>query len=324
MTKFPICGACKRPFDGDSRKPRLLPCGHACCTACLSAMEDRDSTNCPEKRCGKDWSDRNLTDLPVVFDLIPESSGRMGGERQVTPAAAGSSRDVTPATRVVSPQPTGREVAPLEPDNCAPSSASSVSGRDESSFPTCVVCMDDFNNNNRPLLLPCGHVSCRMCLEDLEKNDDFTCPQCRQVRSRGQIPRLPVVLSLINPNNANKKTVPRATAADVLNRARDLQREWGRRSASTPDRSDPKNMEIFVKDVRGQIHTFRVNPSAETVIALRQRLPGRPDSCRYLTFEGRTMENNRTLVEYNVRWHCTIEERGRLQGGSQAKFRLQG
>jgi hypothetical protein len=74
-------------------------------------------------------------------------------------------------------------------------------------------------------------------------------------------------------------------------------------------------MEVFVQDIRGQTHTFRVNPNAETVMRLRQRLPGRPDDCRYLTFESRTLENHRYLADYNVRPQCVIHERGRLSGG---------
>lgn len=77
-------------------------------------------------------------------------------------------------------------------------------------------------------------------------------------------------------------------------------------------------IEIFVTDVRGQTHTFQVNPNTETVYQLRQRL-GRVDSCRYLTFEGRTLQDNQVLANYRVRHHCTLLERGRVQGGSNWK-----
>ncbi|XP_047741596.1 uncharacterized protein LOC125179557 [Hyalella azteca] len=152
------------------------------------------------------------------------------------------------------------------------------------------------------------------CLKDLEMNNSYACPQCRKVRNKGSCSKLPVVLTLIHQKNAKNKVSPRDPPTKVLEKVERLQQDKMRRP-STSINSNTKTIEVHVQDPRGQTHTFNVDPRTETVLRLRERMPNRPDDCRYLTFENRTLENQRLLAEYNLRPHCTIHERGRLSGG---------
>ena len=73
-------------------------------------------------------------------------------------------------------------------------------------FPQCDICNCDFNaSDQQPLLLPCGHGFCLFCLQNLMNTGQRKCAHCRD-SSWSDIPldRLPVVKSLIHPENANK------------------------------------------------------------------------------------------------------------------------
>ncbi|XP_042226403.1 tripartite motif-containing protein 6-like, partial [Homarus americanus] len=44
----------------------------------------------------------------------------------------------------------------------------------------CKVCFDNFDEAlRRPRSLPCGHTFCTVCIVDMIKNSQFTCPTCR-------------------------------------------------------------------------------------------------------------------------------------------------
>ncbi|KAA0193764.1 hypothetical protein HAZT_HAZT006097 [Hyalella azteca] len=307
-SSLPPCPHCKKSYDEKDRKPLLLPCGHVSCRSCLSALEDQDDMKCGVKKCKKTCSE-NISDLPTVYDLIPANSGASGE------GSARNGRDVVPL-EASSGGPTGREVVPMDSDDSESVSVSAVSTSNSaaSGFHTCDLCLDDYCEANPPRLLTCGHAFCTFCLKDLETNDKYACQKCRKARNKGTLTKLPVVLTLIHPKNAKKEVSPRDPPAKVLEKVERLQQDEMRRP-STSINSNPKTIEVQVQDLRGQTHTFNVDPRTETVLRLRERMPNRPDDCRYLTFENRTLENHRLLAEYNLRPHCTIHERGRLSGG---------
>ncbi|CAL4108331.1 unnamed protein product, partial [Meganyctiphanes norvegica] len=61
------CSICNDPFDGESHRPRALPCGHGCCTQCISTCILKGNTSCPI--CMKEYSANSATDLPVCYLL---------------------------------------------------------------------------------------------------------------------------------------------------------------------------------------------------------------------------------------------------------------
>lgn len=71
MTYSKQCGICLENYaDDEDSKPRILPCGHSYCHKCLREI-DLDYQRCPT--CRRDWSHCELEDLPVCFQLLPES-----------------------------------------------------------------------------------------------------------------------------------------------------------------------------------------------------------------------------------------------------------
>ncbi|XP_031636062.1 E3 ubiquitin-protein ligase TRIM33-like [Contarinia nasturtii] len=61
-------------------------------------------------------------------------------------------------------------VQPIQPAPAQPLN----SGR-----PLCAICLDDLLRNH-PMMLPCHHVFCRDCVNELYEQDNTRCPLCRE------------------------------------------------------------------------------------------------------------------------------------------------
>lgn len=44
----------------------------------------------------------------------------------------------------------------------------------------CKVCLESYDLNHRPRTLPCGHPLCSPCITQIIKDEEITCPTCRQ------------------------------------------------------------------------------------------------------------------------------------------------
>jgi hypothetical protein len=71
------CSICNNPFDETVRLPRLLPCGHHFCTACLASWVHRKTVRskhtiaCPIDGAESNVKDGDVTTLATNFGLIP-------------------------------------------------------------------------------------------------------------------------------------------------------------------------------------------------------------------------------------------------------------
>ncbi|XP_050723797.1 tripartite motif-containing protein 5-like isoform X1 [Eriocheir sinensis] len=64
---------------------------------------------------------------------------------------------------------------------------------------SCDVCSEVYERTLRtPLVLPCGHTFCRVCLVALKKQGNFLCPSCRAVHNNVQVEALTINFSLLN------------------------------------------------------------------------------------------------------------------------------
>ncbi|KAF2366254.1 Zinc finger RING-type [Trinorchestia longiramus] len=304
-----MCVDCKKPYDDDARKPLLLPCGHACCRACASRMEDRSDTACPYKKCKLDWSSKNLSDLKVVFDLIPGKPGS-SGTRDVTPAPSSAG-----ACKMAAAVTSGREIEPMEEEDANSDDCFSVASYGERkalSVTDCPLCMDEYNGNeSRPVLLTCGHASCLACLETLEKGGSVQCPRCRKMWPKGALKNLPVVKTLVRPINWNKMNPHKKVSPfSVTKRAEELRAGWEHHDALKKN-----EVEVYVES-GGRTRTVHVDLDRDTVEDITQKLPGRSNSCMRYVYNGRTVQNKSRLAALNLKPYSTIREAPRLTGGS--------
>ena len=66
------CDVCDNSFDGEARKPTLLPCYHTFCRDCLNSLQNDNKKQCPI--CRQSWEDVDVATLPVLYQLIPDAS----------------------------------------------------------------------------------------------------------------------------------------------------------------------------------------------------------------------------------------------------------
>jgi hypothetical protein len=71
------CSICNNPFDETIRLPRMLPCGHHFCTACLASLVNRKTARskhtitCPIDGAESDVKNGDATTLATNFGLMP-------------------------------------------------------------------------------------------------------------------------------------------------------------------------------------------------------------------------------------------------------------
>ena len=61
----------------------------------------------------------------------------------------------------------------------------------------CSVCMDEFNADNLPRILPCSHVYCTACLSKLARDHGgkIKCPECREEHVIMEVEKLGICLT---------------------------------------------------------------------------------------------------------------------------------
>mmetsp|Transcript_27377 Transcript_27377/g.49281 ORF Transcript_27377/g.49281 Transcript_27377/m.49281 type:complete len:454 (+) Transcript_27377:468-1829(+) len=63
----------------------------------------------------------------------------------------------------------------------------------------CIVCFNVFDDvDHKPLFLSCGHTFCKLCLGDLHRGSQLSCPVCNTLLSVSSVEALPVNYSLLN------------------------------------------------------------------------------------------------------------------------------
>ncbi|XP_018604504.1 ubiquitin-like protein ISG15 [Scleropages formosus] len=95
--------------------------------------------------------------------------------------------------------------------------------------------------------------------------------------------------------------------------------EYGLRSGSTVSVLivEPHPFQVFLKNEKGQTHTYEVAPG-ETVEMFKKKVYNKervPMDQQRLIYEGKQMEDNRTLEFYGVKREGTIYLTLRLRGG---------
>ena len=62
------CSVCIQLYDGTSRKPRMMSCGHTYCEECLAKLYNKPDIRCPT--CRKRETRRNMRNLPLNYSII--------------------------------------------------------------------------------------------------------------------------------------------------------------------------------------------------------------------------------------------------------------
>ncbi|NWZ32700.1 OASL2 protein, partial [Asarcornis scutulata] len=82
--------------------------------------------------------------------------------------------------------------------------------------------------------------------------------------------------------------------------------------------TEPQEMDILVKDIKGQTMTYSVRPT-DTVLVLKKKINSRqgiPVEQQCLTYDSRNLEDHHKLEHYNVQPKSTIYLHLRLRGGA--------
>ena len=65
------CGICGDPYDRDSKKPLVVPCGDVFCLNCLEDLGSSNVNDCPI--CEKSWGNMDISTLTVCRQVLPTS-----------------------------------------------------------------------------------------------------------------------------------------------------------------------------------------------------------------------------------------------------------
>ncbi|XP_047479526.1 uncharacterized protein LOC125032444 [Penaeus chinensis] len=60
----------------------------------------------------------------------------------------------------------------------------------------CLVCLDRYNERKRPRVLPCGHLFCSSCIENVQESWLVTCPCCRTTHPASGVDDFPIVFAV--------------------------------------------------------------------------------------------------------------------------------
>ncbi|CAG9327455.1 unnamed protein product [Blepharisma stoltei] len=67
----------------------------------------------------------------------------------------------------------------------------------------CPICLEEYNSECKPLIMPCGHNACIECLTGLARSGSIACPTCRTTHNNVNVNTLTVNYALI-PSSPGK------------------------------------------------------------------------------------------------------------------------
>ena len=85
-----------------------------------------------------------------------------------------------------------------------------------------------------------------------------------------------------------------------------------------PGSQHQNSMQIFIKDTRGKVHTLEIEKNAK-VTYLKEKVYGMlgiPPEQQRLVFNGKQLEDSKTLQDYNITAESTVFLLLRLRGGN--------
>ncbi|XP_053630090.2 uncharacterized protein [Cherax quadricarinatus] len=182
-------------------------------------------------------------------------------------------------------------------DQSSSSGVSSMS--DRSNKNTCGVCCQKYApGKHDPLLLPCGHDFCRMCLEKLETAEGLLCPS-----------------PTCGNHHCTLKVINLAIIYDIL-----------RDTHSTPQTLYTRSQELQVKiiDMMGHMGSIKIS-LGETIGDVKKRLEARYGSNPVETsiiFKGITRHDQCTIQELGLTTGSTLQVTSIFLGGGELYFAL--
>ena len=88
----------------------------------------------------------------------------------------------------------------------------------------CPVCFEQYTDIKKPLILPCGHTTCKTCLEILQKKSIIKCPFC-QKEFIADFTKFHVNYALMNNDSPTKGSQSQIKIGDLLEISTGLQKE---------------------------------------------------------------------------------------------------
>ena len=88
----------------------------------------------------------------------------------------------------------------------------------------CPICFDQFTDIKKPLMLPCGHTTCKICLKNLIKKNIIICPIC-QKEFLADLELFNVNYALLNNNYMPKPIQPQLNIGNLFELSTNLQKD---------------------------------------------------------------------------------------------------